>query len=132
MRGLALLAMMSVAIAGLARAAPPDQVGSATLGDVAPPPPLEAAPTIITNPDWVRRPTAEEMANYFPPVPELLALGGHATIVCAVEVSGDVDQCQVVAETPAGMGFGAAAVALSRTFKMKPMTRDGVAVGAPT
>ena len=36
--------------------------------------------------------------------------------------------CKVIAETPEGSGFGAAALKLSRWFKVRPETQDGQAV----
>jgi TonB family protein len=87
--------------------------------------PLEG---VVTNPDWLQRPTGEEMANYYPPVAQMMGLEGRATITCEVLNSGSVGNCKVDQETPAGMGFGDAAIALSKYFVMKPKTVDGVAV----
>jgi TonB family protein len=113
------LATVAIAFAGLAEAAPSD----ARRPDISMP--LEGQ---ITNPDWLRRPTAEEMENYYPKVAQFLSLDGHATIICDVTAQGTTTNCSVESETPAGMGFGEAAVSLSDFFRMKPMTMDGAPV----
>jgi protein TonB len=58
-----------------------------------------------------------------------MSVDGHATISCIVAVNGTVGNCNVVAESPADQGFGDAALKLSKLFKMRPQTRDGVPVG---
>jgi protein TonB len=50
---------------------------------------------------------------------------GQATITCSVKANGTVENCNIDSESPEGMGFGNAAVRLSKLFKMKPQTSDG-------
>jgi TonB family protein len=113
------LAAVALAFAGAAEAAPSE----ARRPDVSLP--LEGA---IANPDWIRRPTGEEMANNYPRVAQLLGLDGRAVIVCEVTLQGTTTNCVVKSETPVGMGFGEAAISLSDFFRMKPMTVDGAPV----
>lgn len=40
--------------------------------------------------------------------------------------------CVIIEESPAGYGFGSAALKLSSRFKLKPMERDGVPVSGGT
>ena len=40
-------------------------------------------------------------------------------------VNGTVRDCAVISETPASQGFGAAALKISRFFKMKPQMENG-------
>ncbi|HEY2707139.1 MAG TPA: energy transducer TonB [Caulobacteraceae bacterium] len=87
--------------------------------------PLEGT---ITNPDWVRRPTGDEVANYYPHVAELVGLNGHVTMECAVNAQGATENCTVLSEKPVGLEFGKAALAMSGLFRMKPMTLDGAPV----
>jgi len=55
-------------------------------------------------------------------------VAGHATLRCQVNRFGRMESCTVTEETPPGLGFGQAALDMSLLFKMKPMTKDGVAV----
>jgi hypothetical protein len=73
--------------------------------------------TTITNPDWLRLPTQDELARYFP-------AGAHG-----VATRGLMDNCQATSETPTGHGFAQAAVAMTELFMMRPMTVDGLPVG---
>ncbi len=85
----------------------------------------QVGPTVASNPDWVKRPTGEEVANYYPPVASVVGVSGHVTIQCAVQTTGFLANCRILAETPAGMGFGDAALAMAKLFQMKPMTVNG-------
>ena len=83
----------------------------------------------VTHPDWVQKPTPEEFSNYYPPVPQLLGLGGRTLLECDVTSAGATENCKVLLETPAGLGFGDASISLGRFFRMKPMSVDGQPVG---
>lgn len=100
---------------------------SAAPADAAEPPGLESPPrvAVITNPDWVRRPSSEELERYYPGRALDIRLEGRAVIRCDVSAVGLVESCEVIYENPVDMGFGAAAVRLSASFRMRPQTRDG-------
>jgi protein TonB len=108
--------------------------GGEGLGQIAPaplpspPPAPPPRPKVILNPDWIRKPSAEQLADAYPPRALRLGAAGSATLLCTVGVSGDVRDCTVIAETPEDFGFGAAALKLSRWFKVRPETQDGQAV----
>jgi protein TonB len=92
------------------------------------PPPEPPRPSVITQPDWARRPTGEEVARYFPDRASRMGVNGRATISCSVTSRGALQNCSVVSEDPSDQGFGDAAIKMSKLFKMRPMSKDG----APT
>jgi TonB family protein len=91
-------------------------------------PPAPATPVIITNPDWQRKPTGEDIARYYPQGAQMKNLGGRASITCQVTAEGTLSDCNVTEESPLGEGFGEAALKLGTLFRMRPMTRGGVPV----
>jgi len=77
-----------------------------------------------SNADWVRKPDANTLTNAWPrQAPGNIP--AHVRLLCRALPTGDLSDCRVLDETPRGEGFGAAALGVSSTFKMKPATRDG-------
>lgn len=83
--------------------------------------------TIIGNPDWQRKPTNDEMLQFYPA--EARGVAGRATIQCTVSTRGLLERCILDGESPVGHGFGTSALAMTSTFLMRPMTVDGLPVG---
>jgi protein TonB len=98
----------------------------------APPPPEPPRPSVITSPDWLRKPTGEDMARYYPDRAQRMSVEGSATISCTVNARGTLDNCSVTSETPADQDFGTAAIRMSKLFKMRPQTKDGAPVDGGT
>ena len=90
--------------------------------------PPNARRSVITNPDWVRRPSGSEVDALYPALAKRSWVTGRAVIECGVMVSGLLEDCAIIDESPAGYGFGAAALKMSRSFQMRPQTRDGVPI----
>ena len=101
-------------VAVLMQAAPP----------TAPPPldPITSRPSVITNPDWLRRPSGEDLARLYPPRAMREEVEGRVGLACSVSAQGTLSECSVVSEEPAGYEFGAAALAMSKLFLMRPQT----------
>jgi protein TonB len=95
---------------------------------------VPAAPEdrLLTNPDWVRIPTPQDIARVYPDAASRAGVMGRAITLCRVTAKGLLTDCATAEETPAGAGFGAAALSLTPKFKMRPMTRDGVPVDGAT
>lgn len=80
---------------------------------------------VITSPDWLRKPSAQDLSRVVPARAAKEGRNGQATIACRVNLEGGVYDCAVVEEDPAGYGFGEAALAMSSSFAMRPMSLDG-------
>lgn len=57
-------------------------------------------------------------------------VAGSATIACTITSQGALRDCRVVAESPEGLGFGPAALALAPQFLMRPGLKNGQPVEA--
>jgi protein TonB len=104
----------------------PPQIAPYVAPQQLPEPPAHVS--VITSPNWVSLPGPDEFSRYYPRPAEAQNASGAVTLMCAVSASGQVRNCQVEKETPAGLGFGDAAKKLSAYFKMSPQTRDGAPV----
>ncbi|MFZ3005290.1 MAG: TonB family protein [Phenylobacterium sp.] len=84
-----------------------------------------AADTIV-HATWLTRPNAEDLRGVWPAEALKRGKGGKAVLSCTVTTTGALVECLVVSETPAGSGFGQAAISLTPQFVMSPATRNGV------
>lgn len=89
---------------------------------------LASATPTIDGIGWVRRPIGDGIARFYPDRAQRLQKGGMATIGCRVTATGALEACEVLLEDPADLGFGEAALRLSRLYKMRLQDPDG----APT
>ena len=87
-----------------------------------PPPPPSGAPR------WLERPHAADIARYYPPAAAQAGLGGRVVVGCTATAHGEMTDCAVVSETPPGLGFGQAALQLTREFRLAPRRSDGSSV----
>lgn len=90
--------------------------------------PAPSGPPVITEPNWVRKPTGEQLMRAYPERALERDITGSATLSCLVRVDGSLTGCAVTQETPSRAGFGRSALSLSRYFQLSPRTVDGQAV----
>lgn len=94
---------------------------AASVASNAPPPPSP----VIVPPDWVERPSSDQIAAVYPNAALEANLEGGAVIDCMVSREGALDDCRVLSEDPQGYGFGDAALKLAMIFKLSPQLVDG-------
>ena len=76
-------------------------------------------------PDWLRKPTADDLLTVYPTEAFRRGQNGKAIISCLNTVQGKLTECVALDESPAGAGFGGAAIALTPQFLMRPAMLGG-------
>ncbi|KSB89361.1 hypothetical protein AS593_13965 [Caulobacter vibrioides] len=114
----------ALGLSGRFRAKLKDEAGASTVGRKTAYE-LEFLAPGDANPDWVRKPTGEDLAGVFPVEAVKAGKDGRAVINCRVTVDGFLDRCKVLSESPEGLGFGKSALALAPQFLMSPKIRGG-------
>jgi TonB family protein len=91
-----------------------------------PPPAQDAGLTPpVTQPGWRRQPTAQELASAYPRQARAAAATGETTLRCVIDFHGRFETCDVTKESPAGLGFGQAALRVATLFQVAPVDGDG-------
>jgi TonB family protein len=90
--------------------------------------PLRIEPAQISQPDWVKRPSSDDIWAYYPKAAYEAKIQGSAMLMCRVSGDGGLSACRVISEGPEGEGFGRAALGMSGLFEMRPMMINGHAL----
>jgi TonB family protein len=77
-------------------------------------PPAKTAASV-----WLKIPSGDDVAAVYPNGAIDRGLSGYALLDCKVKPDGQMEDCNVVEETPRGLGFGDAALKLVPKFLMK-------------
>ena len=88
-----------------------------------------SAPPLLTAPAWTKMPSNADFAAAFPTKARTIEdLKSRVVLQCTVAPGGLLAGCRVSSETPAGLGFGEAALALSSKFALSSWSEDGAPV----
>lgn len=74
--------------------------------------------------NWVREPNARDFARFFPDQALDAGQSGNVTLSCIIGGGGRL-ACSVASESPAGYGFGNAAIGISRQLRVRTTLPDG-------
>ena len=72
--------------------------------------------TMVDNPVWTAAPTFDDVAQAYPA--RAGGVEGYAVVHCEVQHTGALGACQITKEAPERRGFGPAATALARKFRV--------------
>jgi TonB family protein len=103
--------------------------GSDTISDEPPPAPNYRLPSHV-EPDWMIKPTPDEVARVYPAAAVEARISGKVIMACIADVDGFLTECVIEEETPPGYGFGNAALEISAYMRMKPASNFGVPIRA--
>jgi protein TonB len=84
------------------------------------------AEDMVVHPFWTRRPSADDLRRLYPK--QVRGITADVVLSCLIDGRGTFQTCEVVEETPAGLGFGESTIRLARIFRMKPVDADGALV----
>lgn len=88
---------------------------------------LDPARRIIGKPRWAALPTGDAMlAGYPRAAVEAGVRQARVTVSCAAGQGGILEDCKLEREEPTGLGFGAAGLELSKSFRIQPWTTEGL------
>lgn len=87
--------------------------GVCAAGETARPAPVE---------EWLRRPTAEQMAAYYPDRAQRMEASGRVTLDCRVTPAQELEDCRVTAEAPLDFGFGEQALKVTQFIRLPAPT----------
>jgi hypothetical protein len=120
-------------------ATPPGATSAPTTAPATNPPPVQVAstqPASTTPPTtrpaprgqvvWAQRPSARRISELYPSRALREGVGGRVELSCNVLATQSLS-CSVASESPAGLGFGQAALSASSSYRASPSLSDGAA-----
>ena len=112
---------MLIAVLAALAVAGPAAPGVEVQGVVVKPAAPIGAPVVMGDDDgWIYKPPNAQILSVWPEAAYRARISGKATLDCLIDAHGLAEDCKVISETPAGKGFGSAALLLRPTFKLKP------------
>jgi len=82
--------------------------------------PINSIDPLAALPRFIERPNGVQFSSAYPHGAANVGMGGRAVLHCEVASTGRLEKCAVSRESPTGAGFGAAALGLSKYFRLDP------------
>lgn len=90
---------------------------------------LDTTSPLIAKTDWLTFPDMEDFTSVISPAARAAKVyKARVVMLCKVVAEGALGDCKVQAEEPAGLGYGASAVALAPRFRVAVWTSEGLPV----
>jgi hypothetical protein len=86
--------------------------------------PTQKAPSPAYRPEWVALPTPSDINHAFPRLAANIHKDGKVVETCKIRPDGLLGECAISWESPAGYGFGAAALSLTPKFRVTRPSQD--------
>lgn len=86
---------------------------------------IVAASVLVVDPIWTRKPTGEEIARAYPDAAMRGNLHGSVILTCTMTDTGPLADCKAEEGEAPGMGFGGAALELSKKFRARGVDKSG-------
>jgi protein TonB len=83
-------------------------------------------PDTLAAPDWVTKPSFEEMMRLNPRWAQVEGVSGGAVLACRIDKRKKAHSCRVLSESPKGYGFADAAVRAVKLGRLKPPGANGL------
>jgi TonB family protein len=80
--------------------------------------PASAQDTVSEGAQWEVRPSQADFERLGPPDAVQARTSGRVTLDCSLDAAGRLRDCSVMAESPAGAGFGASALRLASLYRL--------------
>lgn len=90
---------------------------------------MAGAAQAADGPQWLQAPNANAIAKAFPAVAQAMSVDGRVTLTCQSAPDGRMQACEVMAESPPGLGFGQVALDASRQFRIRPPSKGASTAG---
>lgn len=88
---------------------------------------LEPNKRVVGKPTWAVLPSGTNMlAGYPSKAIDAGVKEARVVMICTAGAGGNLNDCRVTKEEPAGLGFAEAGLALSKSFRIRPWTDDGL------
>jgi hypothetical protein len=79
--------------------------------------------SLVMHPHWTKRPSWDDLRKLYPKAVRGVTANVEAS--CRIDDQGRFTSCDIVKESPSGLGFGESTVRISKLFQMKAIDGDG-------
>jgi hypothetical protein len=79
--------------------------------------------SLVMHPHWTKRPSWDDLRKLYPK--GVRGVTADVVASCRIDDQGRFTSCDIVRESPSGLGFGESTIRLSKLFQMRTIDGDG-------